>query len=158
MLTEQSKHHVQNVKNRILCIEKESLAGIQSPTICVVSRDCFRSQRRPKSSQQNAPVSQQEEPANCGIIVANVSTISVNPSSSSRSSSNRSKSTPPVVSHSGKMNALSSANIRMDHHVFQRESGVGRNSWIIPHGLLTSRLDARTTLIFPDLAHRFLAI
>jgi len=104
-------------------------------------RDCFRSQRRPKSSQQNASVSQQEEPANCGIIVANVSTISVNPSSSSRSSSNRSKSTPPVVSHSGKMNALSSANIRMDHHVFSK--GEWRRAKLMDHPTWSTHISVR---------------
>ena len=104
-------------------------------------RDCFRSQRRPKSSQQNASVSQQEEPANCGIIVANVSTISVNPSSSTRSSSNRSKSTPPVVSHSGKMNALSSANIRMDHHVFSK--GEWRRAKLMDHPTWSTHISVR---------------
>ena len=104
-------------------------------------RDCFRSQRRPKSSQQNASMSQQEEPENCGIIVANVSTISVNSLPSSRSSSNRSKSTPPVVSHSGKMNALSSANIRMDHHVFSK--GEWRRAKLMDHPTWSTHISVR---------------
>ena len=156
MLTEQSKHHVLNVRNRFLCIEKESLAGTQSPTICVVTVSVASdgpnlvSRTHQCHSRKN-----QKIVALLWLMYPPSVSIHYHPLA------------PPLTAvnlhhlwyHTLVRWMLSQVPIfEWTIMCFQRVSGVGRNSWIIPHGLLTSRLDARTTPIFPDPARRFLVI
>jgi len=111
-------------------------------------RDCFRTQRRPKASEQTvSSLSEFDQSADVGIIVADVSAIG----SSSSASGFASSSGPPAIqkNNSGRhgrkqrhVNVDSAArNIRMDHHVFTE--GEWRRAKFMGHPTWPTRLSVR---------------
>ena len=135
-LIKRSKHPVPNVKHCILCIEKESMAGTQSHTICVLTASVANdgpnlvSRTRQCHSRMNLQIV---------VLLWLMYPLSA------------------PIHHHPLAPLSTAANLQNKNHILvrwmlsqmtifewtitcsQKESGDERNSWIIPHGRLTFR-------------------